>query len=136
MFNFGKDRAAIENHLARLMAELPGVRLAALFTSSGLIRGCWPTITDEDRLSAMSAATLSLGERIIKELKLGRLRYALQAGELGTHCVIALNDEVALVLDIHPTASLDSLFSTVQRSLPPICLEMGIQLSANWKLMI
>jgi predicted regulator of Ras-like GTPase activity (Roadblock/LC7/MglB family) len=134
MFGLGKRDAVIESALARLAADLPDVRSVALLTTGGLFRGCWPSVKDEDRLAAMSAATLSLGERVINELRFGKLRYALLAGELGWHWVIVLNEEFILVFDVRPGASLDGLFSAIQHSLPPACLDLGIQLPTNWKL--
>ncbi|MFZ6027613.1 MAG: roadblock/LC7 domain-containing protein [Chloroflexota bacterium] len=134
MFGFAKRNAAFEASLARLAADLCDVRLLALLTADGLVRGCWPASFDEDRLSAMSAATLSLGERIVKELKLGKLRYALQAGEFGLHLVFMLDGEYGLAMNVRPDVSLDALFAALERCLPPFCLELGIALSPAWKL--
>jgi hypothetical protein len=56
------------------------------------------TLTDaeleeaEDRRSAMTAASCSLGERIGEELSLGEARFTLVAGENGMHFVVPVGD--------------------------------------------
>jgi len=50
----------INEALSRLVLETPAVVRATVVTVDGLARGSFPQLAEEDRISAMSAAILSL----------------------------------------------------------------------------
>ncbi|HRL31125.1 MAG TPA: roadblock/LC7 domain-containing protein, partial [Ottowia sp.] len=72
----------------QVLEELKGssadVEASALISTDGLmIASALPQGMDEDRVGAMSAALLSLGDRAAKELARGTLERVLLQGERG-----------------------------------------------------
>jgi predicted regulator of Ras-like GTPase activity (Roadblock/LC7/MglB family) len=62
------------DRLRDLQAGTPDIEASAVVSVDGLIMASsLPAGVDEDRISAMSAAMLSLGDRIASELKRGQL---------------------------------------------------------------
>ncbi|MCP3962747.1 MAG: hypothetical protein GY719_33325, partial [bacterium] len=60
--------------LRNLVTNTPDVEGAAVVSTDGLtVASVLPAGTDEDRVSAMAAALLSLGERTASELERGEL---------------------------------------------------------------
>src|SRR6476659_4938874 len=78
-------------HLKSLQMNTPDIEASAVVSVDGLIMASQlPADVDEDRVSAMSAAMLSLGDRIANELKRGELdqvfvltAFALSRANLG-----------------------------------------------------
>jgi uncharacterized protein len=68
-------RAELTQHILRTFtSNTPDVEGAAIVSVDGLIlASVLPAGTDEDRVSAMAAALLSLGERTASELQRGVL---------------------------------------------------------------
>lgn len=112
----------VERSLARITTEIPEIHWAALVTSHGLLRGSFPPQPGlgGDRLSAMSAAMLSLGERIANELKDGELRYTLIAGSEGATLLLVLSRDDVLTLGLSPDASFQAVVNKVQGLLPAL----------------
>ena len=130
---FDSQRATLNQELARLAADLPETRWIVLLSKDGVNKAVFPEFVGEtDRLSAMSAATLSLGERITRELKGGEMRYTLIGGTYNLHLIIALGKDHMLVLGLRPTVSLDSIFKALQASITPLLEELKVELPANW----
>jgi len=72
----------------QVLEELKGssadVEASALISTDGLmIASALPAGMDEDRVGAMSAALLSLGDRAVRELARGTLERVLLQGERG-----------------------------------------------------
>ena len=64
----------IVNRLRSMQAAAPDIEASAIVSVDGLIMAsALPAEVEEDRVSAMSAAMLSLGERIASELGRGGL---------------------------------------------------------------
>jgi predicted regulator of Ras-like GTPase activity (Roadblock/LC7/MglB family) len=102
------DSPQVNEALSQLVLGTPAVVRAALVTSTGLARGSFPRqAAEEDRISAMSAAIMSLGERICNELGNGDLRYAVIAGTKTTQLLIMLSEDHALELELRPNVSVD-----------------------------
>ena len=72
------------NRLREMQAASPDIEASAVVSVDGLIMAsALPAEVEEDRVSAMSAAMLSLGERIAKELGRGALEQVYIRGDSG-----------------------------------------------------
>src|SRR5918998_2919845 len=71
-------------HLKALQMNTPDIEASAVVSVDGLIMAsALPADVEEDRVSAMSAAMLSLGERIATELRRGQLDQVYIKGQHG-----------------------------------------------------
>jgi len=86
--------------LLRFMAyDCPGVEAAALVSYDGLIMASsLEGDADEDRVAAMSAALLSVAEKIGAELDRGEFETALVSGSKGFVVVKPVNGDALLVV--------------------------------------
>ncbi len=74
----------IQHTLRTLVTNTPDIEGAAVVSADGLIvASVLSTETDEDRVSAMAAALLALGERTAEELGRGTLEQMYVKGEHG-----------------------------------------------------
>ena len=119
--------------LAYLAADLPDTRWIVLLGKHSTVKASFPnSVIETDRVSAMGAALLSLGERISRELSGGQLQYSLIAGETGSHAVIVLNHEYLLMLGLRTAASSDTVLTALQRSLIPLLQALKIEQLPRW----
>ncbi len=103
--------------LKEFQATTPDIEASAVVSKEGLIiASSLPAEVDEDRVSAMSAAMLSLGERIAKELRRGALEQVFVRGEEGYVLLIAVGDEAVLTVLAHKNAKLGLVFLDMQRT--------------------
>lgn len=92
------DTAKIQAALRRFVSGTNDIEGAALVTSDGLpIVTVLPNHMDEERVSAMSAALLSLGERIGSELMRGNIGQIALDGDVG-YCILITCGEEAVFL--------------------------------------
>jgi len=86
------------NHILKtLVANTPDLEGAATVSLDGLIlASVLPAGTDEDRVSAMAAALLSLGERTAQELQRGTLEQVYVRGDNGYIILMAAGPEAVL----------------------------------------
>ena len=88
----------LEAALADLLRALPEIEAAALVTVDGLpMASVLPEGMNEDRVAAMSAALLSLGERAADGLGRGGLAQVSIEGEDGSVHLLAAGEEAVLV---------------------------------------
>ena len=88
----------LEAALADLLRALPEIEAAALVTVDGLpMASALPEGMNEDRVAAMSAALLSLGERAADGLGRGGLAQVSIEGEDGSVHLLAAGEEAVLV---------------------------------------
>lgn len=88
----------LERILAELVGQVPEVEAASVVSFDGLaMASALPAGMDEDRVAAMSAALLSLGERAAEGLGRGALSQVFVEGENGTVFLISADDEAVLV---------------------------------------
>ena len=107
--------------MVRLLKELqvstPDVEASAVVSVDGLIiASALPTDVEEDRVSAMSAAMLSLGERIAGELRRGTLDQVFVRGEEGYVLLMAVGDEAVLTTLARKNAKLGLVFLDMKRT--------------------
>lgn len=105
--------------IARLrdLATSGEIDAAALVSVDGLsIASSLPVGTEEDRVSAMSAAMLSLGERISTELGRGKLEQVFVRGVTGSVVLTAVGEEAVLTVLARKDARLGMIFLEIQRA--------------------
>lgn len=103
--------------LRELQVSSPDVEAAAIISVDGLpIASSLPQGVEEDRVSAMSAAMLSLGERIAGELGRGMLDEVYVRGEKGYVILRAVGEEAVLTVLARQQAKLGLLFLDMRRA--------------------
>ena len=103
--------------LRELQMRSPEIEASAVVSVDGLIMASsLPDSMDEDRISAMSAAMLSLGDRIALELKRGELNQVYIRGTKGIIVLMAVGDEAVLTVLANHTAKLGLIFLEMRRS--------------------
>lgn len=90
--------ARLDRALADLLGQAPELEAAAVVSFDGLaMASALPAGMDEDRVAAMSAALLSLGEKAAQGLGRGDLSQVYVEGETGTVFLVSCDDEAVLV---------------------------------------
>ena len=107
--------------LHQTLLELNGgtadIEASALISTDGLMMAsALPAGMDEDRIGAMTAALLSLGDRAARELSRGRLQRILIQGERGYVIMSAAGPEAVLTLLAKPDAKLGLIFLDMKRA--------------------
>src|SRR5689334_13483942 len=105
------------DRLRELQASSPDIEASAVVSVDGLsIASALPQGVEEDRVSAMSAAMLSLGERISSELGRGILEQVFIKGERGYVILTSVGEEAVLTVLARPEAKLGLIFLDVNRT--------------------
>ncbi|NLH08327.1 MAG: hypothetical protein GX484_12055 [Chloroflexi bacterium] len=103
--------------LRDLQVSSPSVEAAAIISVDGLsIASSMPADVEEDRVAAMSAAMLSLGERIAGELGRGVLDQVYIKGEAGYVILMAIGEEAVLTVLARKDARLGLIFLDMRRA--------------------
>ncbi len=90
--------ARLDRVLTELVSQVPEIEAAAVVSFDGLpMASALPPDMDEDRVAAMSAALLALGERAAEGLGRGELSQVYVEGADGTVFLISADDEAVLV---------------------------------------
>ena len=88
----------LDHVLGMLLRQAPDIEAAAVVSFDGLpMASALPASMDEDRVAAMSAALLSLGERAAQGLGRGELSQVYVEGDNGTVFLVSADDEAVLV---------------------------------------
>ena len=104
-------------HLRDLQSSSGDVEAAAIVSVDGLMMASsLPADIEEDRVSAMSAAMLSLGERISSELGRGELEQVYVKGESGYVILNAIGEEAVLTVLARKNAKLGLIFLDISRA--------------------
>jgi predicted regulator of Ras-like GTPase activity (Roadblock/LC7/MglB family) len=95
----GMSRSAqLDRVLTELVGQVPEIEAASVVSFDGLaMASALPPGMDEDRVAAMSAALLSLGERAAEGLGRGELSQVYVEGQNGTVFLVSADDEAVLV---------------------------------------
>jgi hypothetical protein len=103
--------------LKDLQVSTPDIEASALVSVDGLIiASALPPDVEEDRVSAMSAAMLSLGERIAGELGRGVLDQVYVRGANGYVILSAVGEEAVLTVLARKDAKLGLVFLDMRRA--------------------
>jgi predicted regulator of Ras-like GTPase activity (Roadblock/LC7/MglB family) len=105
------------DRLRELQASSPDIEASAIVSVDGLtIASALPQGIEEDRVSAMSAAMLSLGERIASELGRGSLEQVLIKGVGGYVILISVGEDAVLTALSREQAKLGLIFLDMRRA--------------------
>jgi hypothetical protein len=116
MANRSRTERMVER-LRDLQVSSADIEAAAIVSVDGLsIASSLPQGVEEDRVSAMSAAMLSLGERIASELGRGLLDEVYVKGEKGYVILRAVGEEAVLTVLARQQAKLGLLFLDMRRA--------------------
>jgi hypothetical protein len=103
--------------LRELQGSTPDIEASAVVSVDGLtMASSLPAGVEEDRVSAMSAAMLSLGERIASELGRGSLDEVYVKGEGGYVILTAVGEEAVLTVLARAGAKLGLVFLEMRRA--------------------
>lgn len=105
----------------KMLVDLNGstseIEASALISVDGLMMSsAMPQGMDEDRVGAMSAALLSMGERTARELARGKLDRVLVQGEDGYVIMTSAGEEAVLTVLARPNAKLGLIFLDIKRA--------------------
>lgn len=107
----------MEARLREMQISTPDIEGSAVVSVDGLtIASVLPSSSEEDRVSAMAAAMLSLGERIAGELQRGRLEQVYINGNGGFVILRAVGDEAVLSVLCRSEARLGMVLLDVKRA--------------------
>jgi uncharacterized protein len=105
------------NRLRDMQAASPDIEASAVVSVDGLIMAsALPGDVEEDRVSAMSAAMLSLGERIAAELGRGGLDQVYIRGGQGFVILTAVGQEAVLTALAREQAKVGLVFLEMRRA--------------------
>jgi predicted regulator of Ras-like GTPase activity (Roadblock/LC7/MglB family) len=105
------------DRLRDLQSTTPEIEASAVVSVDGLIMASsLPAGVEEDRVSAMSAAMLSLGERISNELGRGLLDQVYIRGKDGYVILMAVGEEAVLTTLVREGAKLGLIFLDMRRT--------------------
>lgn len=119
---------SLMQRLRLLKASSPGVEASALVSTDGLtIASDLPREVEEDRVSAMTAAMLSLGERIAGELQRGSPEQVYIRGSHGFVILMAVGDHAVLTVLARQEAKLGLLFLDMRRAATELATILNLQ---------
>lgn len=112
-----KSRTELMVDRLRDLQRTDGIEASAVVSVDGLIMAsALPTGVEEDRVSAMSAAMLSLGERIASELGRGVLDQVYIRGGQGYVILMAVGEEAVLTTLAREDSKLGLIFLDMRRA--------------------
>jgi uncharacterized protein len=117
LFESHSRSARLDQVLRDLLGRAPELQAASVVSFDGLpMASALPSGMDEDRVAAMSAALLSLGERAAENFGRGSLNQVYVEGENGTVFLVSADDEAVLVAVGAKGAKVGLLMFEVRRS--------------------
>jgi predicted regulator of Ras-like GTPase activity (Roadblock/LC7/MglB family) len=112
-----KSRAELMvDRLRDLQTSSSDIEASAIVSVDGLIMAsALPANVEEDRVSAMSAAMISLGERIAGELGRGLLNQVYIRGKMGYVLLMSVGEDAVLTVLAREGAKLGLIFLDMGR---------------------
>jgi len=113
----GSRSSRLDSAIHGLLSQTPEIEAAAVVSFDGLpMASALPQSMDEDRVAAMSAALLSLGERAAQGLGRGELSQVYIEGDSGTVFLVSCDDEAVLVAVAAKGAKVGMMLYEVRRA--------------------
>lgn len=108
--------------LSQMADEMPDPDWVALVDGNGLIVSCIPEtpVVGQDQISAMTAASIIMGERVLDEIEGGQMRYTSIAGANRQMLSVVLSDDRVLAIGIGPEVPAQATFASLTRWVPEI----------------
>jgi uncharacterized protein len=114
------------SRLRDMQAASPDIEASAVVSVDGLIiASALQAEVEEDRVSAMSAAMLSLGERIASELGRGSLEQVYIRGKSGYVILSSVGEEAVLTALAREHAKLGLIFLEMRRAAEDLARLVG-----------
>lgn len=111
------QQEALVERLHRLQQAAPDIEASALISMDGLIiASALPEDAEEDRVSAMSASLLALGQRIAYELNRGMLDQVFIRGTDGDVLLIGAGNDAVLTVISRKDAKLGLMLYYMKRT--------------------
>lgn len=105
---------AILNSLSATSAD---IEACAVISTDGLIMASnFPAGMDEDRMAAMAAALLAMGDRTSSELERGKLHQVFVKGDNGYVIIMAAGEDGVLAAMCNKATKLGLIFLDMQRA--------------------
>jgi predicted regulator of Ras-like GTPase activity (Roadblock/LC7/MglB family) len=119
----------LDNALAHIHNKLPYTpRWIAVITVDGTNMGYYGVEhADEDRLTAMLAASEALNSRISNELNNGTFRYGIVGAKKGISLILALGEVGVLGINFDQIRSFDRLFQTLPQAIAPLLALLNLK---------
>src|SRR4051812_40506750 len=122
--------ARLDQAITDLLRQAPELEAAAVVSFDGLpMASALPATMDEDRVAAMSAALLSLGERAAQGLGRGELSQVYIEGETGTVFLVSADDEAVLVAVAAKGAKVGLMLFEVRRAAAAVGAALKVELA-------
>lgn len=122
----GISTEKLSSILQNFVTSTNDVQGAALVTPDGLpLAASIPGGMDEERVSAMSAAMLSLGERIGSELGRGGIERILVEGDKGYGILTSCGDDAVFLVLANQSAKQGLLMLEIKRALTELKLVLS-----------
>lgn len=103
------------NLLAELHQDSPEIEASALASDDGIMMASHLKVgINEDRMAAMSAAMLSVGNRMIDDLLQGTSDRVMIQSSAGYVIISAVTDELILTVVARPDAKLGMVFHDIR----------------------
>jgi predicted regulator of Ras-like GTPase activity (Roadblock/LC7/MglB family) len=127
----GQSRSGrLDQILAELVGQVPEIEGASVVSFDGLaMASALPPTMDEDRVAAMSAALLSLGERAAEGLGRGAPSQVYVEGESGTVFLISADDEAVLVAVGAKGAKVGLMLFEIRRAAAAVGAALRVELA-------
>ncbi len=127
----GPSRSSrLDRILTELVGQVPEIQAASVVSFDGLaMASALPVDMDEDRVAAMSAALLSLGERAAEGLGRGALSQVYIEGENGTVFLISADDEAVVVAVAAKGAKVGLMLFEVRRAAAAVAEALRVELA-------
>jgi len=108
--------------LGGLAEDLPAPHWVALVDEDGLIMSCVPAepVVDIDRISAMAAASVQMGERVLNEIDGGRMRFLTISGARRQLLTVLLRDNHLLSIGLSADVATQTTFAPLSRWIPEV----------------
>jgi predicted regulator of Ras-like GTPase activity (Roadblock/LC7/MglB family) len=108
--------------LGNLAADLPNPLWVALVDNDGLVVASVPPDppAEPEAFSAMTAASVMMGERVLNEIAGGNLRYTSVAGSDRQLLTVALSRERLLSIGLGPEVPPHDTFGPLSRRVPEL----------------
>lgn len=125
--NFAKLNVTLQN----FVSSSPDIQGASLVTPDGLpLAATLASSLDEERVAAMTAAMLSLGERIGSELSRGGIEKIAVEGAEGTAILTSCGEDAVFLVLASKAAKQGILMLEVKQALAEVKACMSSQLAA------
>ena len=126
----GSRSERLDRAIHGLLSQTPEIEAAAVVSFDGLpMASALPQSMDEDRVAAMSAALLSLGERAAQGLGRGELSQVYIEGDSGTVFLVSCDDEAVLVAVAAKGAKVGLMLFEVRRAAAAVGAALKVEMS-------